>query len=91
MSAYSIRFMHVQYLFRVNRFNAIEMMPGVFFDLQRAASGYENPDGFPAAGPVHLEPAEEPLVLLVRPSPRVELDPMPPFLSEPARGFTERP
>lgn len=50
-------------------------MLGMCFDLERAASGYENPDGFPATAPVHLEPAEEPLVLLVRPTSRVELDP----------------
>lgn len=51
------------------------MLPGVFFDLERAASGDEHPDGRPVAAPVHLHPAKEALVLRYRPPSRVKLDP----------------
>ena len=59
----------------MNRSSPHKVLPGVSFDLEWAASGHENPDGSPATAPVHLQPAEKPFVLLVRPCPRVELDP----------------
>lgn len=50
-----------------------KVLPGVGLNLLRASRAHEHSNGGPVAVTVHLQPAQEVLVLLVRPRPRVEL------------------
>lgn len=60
----------------MNGFNPRKVLRGVFFDLEWTASGDKKNDGFPVAAPVYFQPLKEAFVFLVRPTSRVELDPM---------------